>query len=240
MRIAICDDSKLSQSLFISALLEWNPTERAECFFSGADLLKAMRQSPVFDMVFLDIYLPGENGVDIAAEIRKLSPSTGIVFITNSPDHAVDAYSLNAIHYLVKPVTAEGVKESFERLKNLRSRQRPMFTLSVGRVNHIVYLDEITCILSAKHVKEIHLENGQTLRAWIDIQELEKKLDKNFLKLNRGTIVNMGQIRQMSAEYCVLSDGTRLDFSRRKRAEIRDAYHEYLFANLSDGAETCG
>ncbi len=233
MRIAVCDDSRLSQVLFINALREWDPAMHAECFLRGADLLKAMREKSIFDIVFLDIYLPGENGVEIAAEIQKISPRTGLVFITNSQDHAVDAYSLNALHYLVKPITVDGLAESFQRLERFLARSRPTLTLNVGRDIHTMYLEAIVYISSAKHAKEIHLTNGQILRAWTEFQELEEKLDKSFVRLNKGVIVNMEHIRQLSQEYCILGDGTRLDISRRERPSVRAAYDEYLFTRLS-------
>ncbi|MCC8046218.1 MAG: LytTR family DNA-binding domain-containing protein [Clostridiales bacterium] len=234
MRIAICDDNKQSQTLFLNALTEWDPTKHAECFSDGSSLLKEMRARPTFDIVFLDIYLPGENGIDIAGEIRKISPQTGIVFITNSLDFAVDAYSLNALHYLVKPVTKEGLGESFLRLKSLRSKQRSFLYLNIGRDSITVFQDEIIYILSAGHAKEICMVNNQIYRVWVSLEELEEKLDSNFLKLNRGTIANMEHIRQMSADYCLMDNGARLDFSRRKRADIVGLYDGWMFSRLSE------
>ena len=63
---------------------------------------------PSFDIVFLDIYMLREDGVDIARILNKISPETRIVFVTTSEEHAVSAFSLDALHYLVKPVTTEG------------------------------------------------------------------------------------------------------------------------------------
>ncbi|MCD8395658.1 MAG: response regulator transcription factor [Lachnospiraceae bacterium] len=232
MRIAICDDSRRSQALFTSALGEFDPRACAECFTNGAELLEAVQEPPVFDIVFLDIYLPGESGIDIARKIQKLSPQTGIVFITCSLDFAVDAYSLNALHYLVKPITADGVAEAFQRLQRLRSKLRPLLSLTIGRDNVTMYLDEIICILSARHNKEIYLTNNRTIQVRSPLQELEDKLDKNFLRLSRGTIANMEHIRQMSADYCLMDNGMRLDFPRRGKVGIRADYDAWLFSRL--------
>ena len=81
--------------------------------------MEAAKGKPPFDIVFLDIYLPGENGVDVAGELQRVSPETGIAFVTTSEEHAVDAFSLHALHYLVKPVTTEGIVEAFRRLTRL-------------------------------------------------------------------------------------------------------------------------
>ncbi len=122
MRIAFCDNSTLSQILFIDVVREWDSKERPECFSTGQELLKAAEEAPAFDIVFLDSYLPMENGADIAAKLRKISPETGIVFIVNSSEHALDAYSLHALHYLVKPIRVEDVCEAFRRLESFRQK----------------------------------------------------------------------------------------------------------------------
>lgn len=234
MRIAICDDCPAEQEQLIRALHEWDPTRQPERFLTGAALLEAAEQDPPFDMVFLDVYMPGENGVEIARALQKVSPGTGIVFVTTSVEHAVDAFSLQALHYLVKPVTPQGIVESFRRLTQLRQRQRPVATFSTGRGSHTVYLDEIVYLQSMNHAVDIHLTGGRQLRVWAALTELEQKLNACFLKLNRGTVVNMEQIGQMSAVDCVMRDGTRLEFTRRDRNAIRAAYDDFLFERLSD------
>lgn len=235
MRIAICDDEQRSWEQLTTALHGWDPTRQAECFSTGAALLEAAgdQEKEYFDIVFLDIYMPGENGVDIAGELQRLSPKTGIVFVTTSREHAVDAFSLHALHYLVKPVTTEGVVEAFRRLTQLRSRQRPMLTLTAGHDSHTVYLDEIGYIQSANHATEVFLTGGKQIRVWTPLNELESRLSEAFLKINRGTIVNMEQIEQMGLNSCMLRDGTRLEFTRRERGAIRAAYDNYLFSRLS-------
>lgn len=233
MRIAICDDSQREQEQFIKALHGWDPTRQPDCFLTGAALLEAAKQEPPFDIVFLDIYMPGENGVEIAGELQKVSPETGIVFVTTSQEHAVDAFSLHALHYLVKPVTRSGIVEAFRRLTQLRQRQRPMAAFPTGRGSSTVYLDEIYYLQSMDHAVDIYLTGNRQLRVWATLTELEQKLNDNYLKLNRSTIVNMEQIEQMGADSCILRDGTRLEFTRRDRNTIRAAYDNFLFARLS-------
>lgn len=234
MRIAICDDEQKSWEQLITALHGWDPTRQPECFSDGASLLRAAQEKEYFDIVFLDIYMPGENGVDIAGELQRLSPKTGIVFVTTSREHAVDAFSLHALHYLVKPVTTEGVVEAFRRLTQLKSRQRPTITLTVGHDSHTVYLDEISYIQSINHATEVFLTRGRQIKVWMPLNELESRLGEAFLKINRGTIVNMEQIEQMGTSSCMLRDGTRLDFTRRERGTIRAAYDNYLFSRLCE------
>lgn len=115
MRIAVCEDDAMECGQFMDALRGWDPTRSAEVFSDGASLLQAAKVSPPFSIAFLDIYLPKENGMDVAAALREISPETELVFVTTSREHAVEAYSLSALHYLVKPVTTEGIREAFRR-----------------------------------------------------------------------------------------------------------------------------
>lgn len=236
MRIAICDDSATDREQFASALHDWDSTKRAESYADGASLLAAARDPgrERFDIVFLDIYMSGESGVDIARALLNVSPGTGIVFITTSQQHAVDAFSLHALHYLLKPVTSQGVTEAFRRLAQLIQRHRPMIVLPIGRDSLNVYLDEICYIQSVKHVKEITLADGRLIKVWLPMAELESKLNAAFLKINRGTIVNMEKIERMSVDACTLRDGTRLYMTRRKHALLRAAYDDYLLSRLSE------
>lgn len=242
MRIAICDDDPIGQELFIQALRDWDPTKDAERFLDGASLLTAAKTLPPFNIAFLDIYLPDKNGIDIARELRALSPETGIVFITNSLEHAIDAFSLYALHYLVKPVTTQGVTEAFQRLADYRTNRRATISFAVGRDSHTVFLDQIYCLESINHAVEVSLTDGRRLKVWTSLNKLEQKLDRNFLKINRGTVVNMAHIEQMGVDTCILRDGSRLFLTRRERVAIRAAYNDYLFSLLSqrkgfDGAE---
>lgn len=233
MRIAVCDDEKREREQFLDALHAWDPAKQAECFSDGSSFLEAAGTLPPFDIVFLDIFLTCENGVNIARELQDISPETAIVFVTTSPEYAVDAFSLQALHYLIKPITKEGVMEAFRRLEEGLSVKRQTLTLTVGRENHSVYQDEICYLKSSNHAIEVFLTGDRCLKVWMTLGEMEQKLGENFLKLNRGTVVNMEYIEVMGTDSCILRDGTKLEMTRRERMGIRAAYDNYLFSCLS-------
>ncbi len=233
MRIAVCDDDLREREQMLQALRTWDPAAQAECFSGGVSLLEAARQSPPFDIVFLDIYMPGENGVEIARRLRDISPQTGLVFVTNSEDHAIAAFSLSALHYLVKPVTGPDVAEVFRRLKELRPELRKTIRLTVGRNTQTVALDHICYLVSANHAVEITLVGDRKLRVWTPLNELEQMLDRSFLKINRGIIVNMDHVEEMRTKSCVMQNGQELFLVVRDRGAICAAYHDYLLDQLS-------
>lgn len=201
---------------------------------TGEALLAAAVIGRPFEIVFLDIYMPGENGVEIAEKLKSISPTTGIVFVTTSRDYAIDAFDIKALHYLVKPVTEAGVIEAMRRLAESRQRKREVVVLPASNGDHTLYLDEISHIQSLGHAKDVVLADGRSIRVWLDFPELETRLGKTFLKLNRSVLVNMEQIEQMSVDDCLLKSGVHLDFARRERAAIRAAYDNFLFQKLNE------
>ena len=233
MRIAVCDDALREQEQFDEAMRRWDPTRETEKFFSGAALLEAAKRTPAFDIAFIDIYMPGENGVDIARALQETSPETGIVFVTTSENHAVPAFSLGALHYLVKPVTTDGIIEAFRRLAELRTKQRETLSFSVGGDVCTVFLSQICSLESGNHAVEVSLDDGRRLKTRMPLYELEQKADKRFLKINRGVIVNMEHIERMGTDCCFLRNGSRFFLAVRERSAICAAYSDYLLDRFS-------
>lgn len=234
MRIAVLDDDRQETEALEEALRGWDPTRRAECFADGAALLAAAKVQPPFTVAFIDIYLPKEDGVEIAKELAVLSPKTDIVFVTTSRDRAIDAFAVGAVHYLVKPVTTDAIREAFARIAEKWSKKRPLFTVKVGRALRSEFLESVVSISSRDRAVEIELNAGEKFLVNCKVSDLLPQLDERFLKLRRGFIVNMEYIEHMNAEGCTLRSGETVLFSRKERAFIRGSYSRWVFSRLSE------
>ena len=233
MRIAICDDETREQKQLLQIIQGCEPDYDTECFSDGVSLLRAAESTPPFDIAFLDIYMPIENGIDVAGTLREISPRTGIVFVTTSQDHAVSAFSLDALHYLVKPVSAGDVAEAFRRFDALRPRRRKSISFPGRNGGQTVFLDQICSLTSASHAVEVSLADGRRMKVWTSLNELTQKLGKNFLKINRGIVVNMDCIERMGTDRCVLLGGREFFLAVRDRSAICAAYNDYRLDQLS-------
>lgn len=110
-QIAICEDSKVDTDLLSQTLAaaanDLRIRARTDYYKNGEELILALKDGASYDLLLLDIFLEQVNGVDTARSARKYLPHVQIAFLTSSRDYALDAYDLDAIHYLMKPVDRE-------------------------------------------------------------------------------------------------------------------------------------
>lgn len=234
VRIAVLDDDRQETEALEEALRGWDPTRSAECFADGASPLAAAKVQPPFTVAFIDIYLPKENGVDIAKELVSLSPRTDVVFVTTSREHAVQAFEVGAVHYLVKPVTTGGIREAFSRIAAKWAKPRPILSVKVGKALLSEFLENIVGISSRDHAVEIELASGETFMVNCGSSELLPQLDERFLNVRRGYVVNMEYIESMGAESCTLRSGEAVLLSRKGRTSLRETYNRWVFSRLAE------
>lgn len=135
--IAICEDNESDVEILLKRLREicgeLNVVMCADVFRTGEDFLAASRERG-YDIAFMDIYLDGINGIEAAKNTGK---PCRFVFTTISTEHAVEAFGLNAAHYLVKPVSKENVFEALSRcISSLSGKNTPILSIKSGKKNN--------------------------------------------------------------------------------------------------------
>ena len=111
LRIAICDDEQTCLDK-TQAMLEQYGADNglefaAETFFGSSALLDCVESGERYDIYLLDIYMPGVSGMSVATELRSKGVRSPIIFLTSSTEHAVEAFGVDATHYLLKPYTQQ-------------------------------------------------------------------------------------------------------------------------------------
>lgn len=233
MRIAVCDDDNYERGKIISGINAWDPTRSVEGFSDGKSFLCACAERPFYTIVFLDIYFPNENGINIAKQLKEISPMTEIVFITTSLGHAVDAFSVNALHYLVKPISVEGIRECFERLSQKQGPNNKTLPFRRQNTTVMILLDDIRSIQSKGHKVVVCTKDGKSEEFSETFASIESRLDDRFLTLRRGFLVNMDSVSKMLPDAAVLADGEEILLSRRECAKIKEKFENYIFGKLS-------
>lgn len=229
MLIALCDDENAALDILKAHINTYcskeNLTLQLDCFSCGEDFLSSPQQ---YDIVFMDIYLPGISGMDAVREGGI--GSSQIVFTTTSREHAVEAFGLNAAHYLIKPLTEENVIEAMMRCQ-MRMNTPPEKILEVKTTGGIVpvSMSTITYVEVFNKVSVVHTQKND-LQTYTPLDAIFEMLDsKCFLRLQRSFAVNMNFIESFLADRVVMQNGVEIVLSRSYRQELKTEYQRFLF-----------
>ena len=236
MKIGICDDDPQDCLVLQNLLSDLRPQDEVDCFTESHALLSAIREGKKYACLFLDILMPGVNGIELIPQIEKELNGTPIqfVFVTSSRDYAVEAFAYHAAHYLVKPIQPDDVAEALRRVVS-RPGPKPGIAVKTGSTSRFLYLDEIVVCESGDHSVQILLNNGErVLVSRMKLDNIWQHLGEDFVILSRGLIVNMNFIETMDARSCLLRDGRKILLSRRNLKQIREVYDNFTFSRLID------
>lgn len=212
IHIAICDDSKQERQILAALFKRYQELHatplQIHIFQNGFSLLDAIDQGKRFDITILDILMPGENGIEIARNIRASGTDTEIIFLTSSPEYAVDSYEVKAQNYLLKPVTEEKFFASIDSiLAELDEKDTASFIIyttekqySRIRVSSLVY-GEVT-----HRTITLHLADQTMISAVMTFTEFQDilKAYPDFIYPHRSYAVNMNYIQYVTKSDIIL------------------------------------
>ena len=227
MRIAVLDDDLDEVFKLHEMIFHISGNYRVDRFTEGKDLLKEVENGAVYDLLLCDVYMKGENGIEIAKQMKALCPQTPVAFITSSREHAVDAFSVDAVHYLVKPVTQEDVVEVFRRLQN-KTEPRHTLTVRIDRVVNVLYQDEIIRVEGHGHNTEIICSDNTVYSIRKPFREMNELLDETFIQIKKGVTLNMRHILKMTYKDCTGRDGKIYLLRRDQAKEIRTKFYDFV------------
>lgn len=233
MRVAICDDNSFDLKAVQEMFRRVAPGHTLDAFSDGRKLLEAIVTGTRYDLLFLDILMPGISGMELAREVNRVAPHTPKVFLTDSDDYALEAFSVRALHYILKPMTEPDLKECLNRLEERRGARQRVHIISSSGTRQMLYADEIQYAQSDAHYYDLHLKDGTVIKVRMTQKEIRNTLGDSFLLVSRGLVVNLEFIRQLGPKSCMLRDGREILLSRGNVEEIHSAYAAYVFSRLS-------
>ncbi|MBJ7357557.1 LytTR family DNA-binding domain-containing protein [Nocardioides sp.] len=189
-------------------------------------------QAEDVDAVFLDIQMPGLSGIELAQVLSRFRAPPAIVFVTAHDEHAVDAFELRAVDYVLKPVRADRLAEAVRRVVegggDTSSGQDLEVPVERGGVTRIVRRSEITHVEAQGDYARLHTADGSHLLR-VPLTQLEAEWGPaGFVRIHRSLLVALAHVTElrMDGGRCSvrLSDGTELGVSRRQTRELRDRY----------------
>lgn len=239
IHIAICDDSKQERQILAALFKRYQELHatplQIHIFQNGFSLLDAIDQGKRFDITILDILMPGENGIEIARNIRASGTDTEIIFLTSSPEYAVDSYEVKAQNYLLKPVIEEKFFASIDSiLAELDKKDTASFIIyttekqySRIRVSSLVY-GEVT-----HRTITLHLADQTMISAVMTFTEFQDilKAYPDFIYPHRSYAVNMNYIQYVTKSDIILTDGQKIPLSRNNYTKISEQFLNFAYTN---------
>lgn len=237
IRIAFCDDDPQIIEQVTGLLQTYRSRTGADlqdtAFHNPLDLLAEIEKGTRYDILFLDVLMPAEDGITAAKEIRQYDTAVKIIFLTSSAEFAVESYVVGAYFYQLKPIW----EESFFRLLDSvlaecrRSEQRSLILRSKSGIARIE-LEKLLFSEVLGRTLVFHLADGRILESTGSMDELARQLAEYpcFLRPHRSYLVNMEYIRNISAKAILLTDGSQIPIPHGRAAEIKNQYLEYAFS----------
>ena len=230
MRIMICEDQPNHQKALLSALNEWAgvhhcPDCSVEAFETAEQVLFHSDLFAETDGFFLDLYLPGRNGFELAQEIRNKNPQVPIIFISSSGEYLQQGYEVAAYRYLVKPFTKKDIETCMNYCRAyFEGRTQRSFT--VRRHGELLYLSYSEVILLSGSGHTVTIQTGTesyTVRSSESFSEFVDTFPEAFfVRCHQSFLVSLSAIRRFSANELVLSNGQSVPISRRYKQATLD------------------
>lgn len=228
IRIALCDDSDMERRIIRfminQYIKEHEYSIQVEEFSSGDALLK--NDVTVYDLVILDIYMGGLNGIDTAKELLHIHPKGKIIFCSSSNEFAEESYDVEAFRYLVKPISMEKLQQCLDRFFQL-STDKKVLEYKYQRTVRRMLLKDVIWIEAAGRHSIIHTEKEQIETNTPLAEFAEQLLSADFVKPIRYALVSLKAVAEVTADTLVLADGTKIPVSREKRKEIQEAFMQF-------------
>ena len=215
LRVAVVEDDAKERKRIQDNLLALPEQMEIEYFASG--MAFAMAEMKNFDIVLMDIDMPGMNGIETAKRLRAVNKSAVLVFVTNMVQFAIAGYEVEALDFIVKPINPYSFALKMKRAV-CRTAKRSEDTLTVRTENvlHRIPILSIRYIEVSGHYITYHTSSG-TYQEYATMKEVKERLRTHpFAQCSQSYLVNMKYITSVSREKVVIED-TPIFISRRMR-----------------------
>lgn len=226
MNIAICDDERIFRDTLEQAIRAQLKICSIRQFVCGEDLL---REAADFDVIFLDVEMPGLNGMQTAEMIRKLSKEIRIVFLTSHGEFVHDAFRVRAFRYLSKPIEPSALQETLSEVQNEITEKERIVIRQKGRIwelelNSILYLEAYG---DGTYIYDIR---QNVYNCSVQLKEWERNLcEKGFFQIHRSFLISLLYVREIEKnELKLMYSDMVFPIARRKISEFKSAYLQFV------------
>lgn len=237
MKIAVCDD-RVEHTQKIRELLEHYLAAHpelggsVECFGSGGELLDRVEEQGGYDLYFLDILMPGQDGITVGKRLRQMREQGELIFLTSSNDYAADSYEVRAFFYLLKPPSEKKLYQVLDRAVEKLSRQgKKTLVLETRDGSRCIPLDKILYAERAGRVMRCYCTDGtvdsQSLRRAFREAAAPLLADPRFYLCGASFVLNFQHVTGVKGQEALLDNGQTLVLPRTSAVEFKRAWGNY-------------
>ncbi|MCI9271391.1 MAG: response regulator transcription factor [Dorea sp.] len=238
LRIAVCDDDKsavrVHKEITENCLKQCGSIGEIAVYSTSGNLLYDITKDEFFfDLILLDIEMPGSTGMEIAEEIKPYLPNVKIIFITSHIEYAIDAFELSVFRYVPKNDIEKRLFPAIcDAVKLIELEAGKVYTIQTSsRFEKIPYKAIYYIVRDGKNASIITDGGSSKVRKSLG-QVYEELGAEEFIYIDRGCIVNMIQILQVKEGAAVLNNGVSLPISRSHLQEVKEKINRYWGAHI--------
>ncbi|MDY4028500.1 MAG: LytTR family DNA-binding domain-containing protein [Butyrivibrio crossotus] len=234
IRVAICDENNKTleklENLIKDTLGNEVSVSTHDNVFSLITYVCDERKGKL-DAVYIDINAGQKGGIVAAESLQKEYPNIKIIFLSDDIERAKDIFRINPIYFLTRPYEEDYVKDSLYKIIQMVDEDSAEL-LTIGnpeskKGDSVVLLKDIYYIESQKRVINIHYYDGFSTY-YCKLDEVEKKLKKNFLRTHQSFIVNLDKVKKLVNDGLLLYGGTIVPISRSRYKDVVGTVSRYL------------
>lgn len=228
LEVAICEDDAMMREDTRNKILELRPDFIVDTYETGEQLFLADKK---YDMVFLDIEMPGKDGMSVAKELRRKSYEGHIIFLTSHTEFMPDAFKVKAFRFLSKPVQTEDMKETLAEAEKEIFIDKKLIITDYG-VEVLINISDILYIEAKKNKTVVYtarseFETTYSLKYWV--KELGTK---DFYQVHKSYIVSLRYIKMVEVDHVTLHGSEeKVPVSRRNAGQVKKEFFNYIKAN---------
>ncbi|MBE7066506.1 MAG: response regulator transcription factor [Ruminococcaceae bacterium] len=235
IRVSICDDDNEYRNAAECMLRQYMEDKdvqfEVDTFGVSSALVDAIESGVIYDIYLLDIYMPGITGMSIATELRNRDIKSPIIFLTSSTDHALEAFGVDATHYLLKPYNRDNFYIGMDKaMKSIISHKDDSIVIKVDNEYRNISISRIYYCEAEDKYQRIYLDNNERLLVRITGTDLYKMLSDFtcFYRCGRAHIINLNHISKITSNSAVFKDGIWLNLPHAVVPGLRSAFFEYF------------
>lgn len=226
--IAICDDEKTYRNQLINVIREYcrRRGKRANIseYASGEECLSNLNK---IEILFLDIDMSGIDGIKVKEELEKFHENVLIVFVTNYADRINEAFGMQVVSFIQKPITYDAVAATMDKIQKWYKKGNIVEFEGLDRKKEFFSTEEIYYIKASNQYSKVKLRKEEflmrkSLNAW------EKELEQeDFCRIHQSIIVNFAHVKELGTKV-LMDDNSTFTISTRKRKTVEQAYSQYV------------